>query len=353
MTPSTRLAVSATLALAVSACAQERPIPPAPEAGQASTELSAANMLTPTRKAMPVATYSIVARDPITGDLGVAVQSHWFSVGALVPWAEAGVGAVATQSFVDPAYGQLGLAMMAAGHIPSAALSGLVAADEGRAVRQVAMVSADGAVAAHTGKNCIEAAGHQTGAGYSVQANLMENETVWPAMAKAFENTKGDLAARMLAALKAAEEQGGDIRGKQSAALLVVSGEPTGRPWEDRLFDLRVEDHPEPLQELDRLLTTARAYSLMNDGDLAMEAKDMAGALRAYSRAEAMAPTLYELPFWVGVTLAAEGRIDEALPKLARAYKGEERLRELIPRLAVAGLLPADEALLAKLAEAR
>src|SRR5436309_1754415 len=197
----------------------------------------------------PVHTFSIVARDQQTGELGVAVQSHWFAVGTAVPWAEAGVGAVATQSFVDPTYGKLGLDLMRAGRSAPDTLKSLVAGDDGRDVRQVAMIDAQGRVAAHTGAKDIAAAGHHVGKDYSVQANLMLNDQIWPAMAKAFESSKGDLAERMLAALDAAQAVGGDIRGKQSAALVVVSGKPTGKPWVDRTFDLRVEDSPEPLKE--------------------------------------------------------------------------------------------------------
>src|SRR3712207_3471501 len=188
------------------------------------------------RPLRPVHTYSIVARDPATGDMGVAVQSHWFSVGSIVTWAEAGVGAVATQSFVDPSYGRNGLDLMRGGAGAEDALKTLLARDEGREVRQVAMLDARGRVAAHTGAKCIEAAGHQTGRDYSVQANLMSNPRVWPAMARAFETSKGDLADRLLAALDAAERAGGDIRGKQSAALLVVKAQPSGKPWADRIF---------------------------------------------------------------------------------------------------------------------
>src|SRR5687767_12402764 len=187
----------------------------------------------------PVSTCSIVARDPATGQMGVAVQSHWFAVGQIVPWAEAGVGAIATQSFVDPSYGKLGLDLMRAGKSAPDSLKALIAGDEGREVRQVAMIDAQGRVDAWTGKNDIQAAGHIIGKNYSVQANLMLNERVWPAMSAAFENTKGDLAERMLAALDAAQAAGGDIRGKQSAALVVVIGKPTGQAWKDRLFDLR------------------------------------------------------------------------------------------------------------------
>ena len=219
----------------------------------------------------PVHTFSIVARDPATGELGVAVQSHWFSVGPIVPWAEAGVGAIATQSFVDPSYGKNGLDLMRAGKSAPDTLKELLAKDEGREVRQVAMIDAQGRVDAWTGKNDIQAAGHIVGTNFSVQANLMLNDKVWPAMARAFENAKGDLADRMLAALDAAQAVGGDIRGRQSAAMIVVTGKPTGQAWKDRTFDLRVDDSPEPLVELRRLVKLQRAYNHMNAGDLAVE----------------------------------------------------------------------------------
>jgi uncharacterized Ntn-hydrolase superfamily protein len=297
----------------------------------------------------PVHTYSIVARDPATGELGVAVQSHWFSVGAIVPWAEAGVGAVATQSFVDPSYGKLGLDLMRAGRAAPDALKGLLAADSASNVRQVAMIDAQGRVATHTGDHCIAAAGHVTGTNFSVQANMMEKPTVWPAMAKAFQEAKGDLAARMLAALEAAEAEGGDIRGKQSAALIVVSGTPTGRSWADRKFDLRVEDHPEPLKELRRLVTLQRAYNLMNEGDLAVERKDAEGALKAYSAAEALAPGNAEMVFWHAVSLVGMGKVDEAIPLFQKTYKADPRWRELLLRLPKVGLLPDDPKLMARL----
>jgi uncharacterized Ntn-hydrolase superfamily protein len=299
--------------------------------------------------ARPVHTYSIVARDPATGQLGVAVQSHWFSVGALVPWAEAGVGAVATQSFVDASYGPLGLALLKAGRSAPDALKGLLAADAGREVRQVAMIDAAGHVAAHTGASCIDAAGHHVGKDYSVQANMMRNETVWPAMAKAFESAKGDLAERMLAALEAAEAAGGDIRGKQSAALVVVSGTPTGRPWQDRVFDLRVEDSPAPLPELRRLVTLARAYNLMNEGDLAVEKKDDAGALAAYSAARAIAPGNAEMVYWTAVSLVGMGRVEEALPLFRETFAIDSSWAEMTPRLPKAGLLPDDSALIRRI----
>lgn len=199
-------------------------------------------------------TYSIVARDPQTGEIGVAVQSFYFSVGTIVPWAEAGVGAVATQSFVDPFYGPLGLALMRRGKSAPEALQTLIALDPGAAVRQVAMIDASGQVAVHTGAQCLEAAGHCIGEQVSTQANLMARETVWDAMRVAFSQATGDLAARLLAALEAAEAEGGDRRGKQSAAMLIVQAQPTGKLWLDRVVDLRVEDHPDPVNELRRIL---------------------------------------------------------------------------------------------------
>jgi uncharacterized Ntn-hydrolase superfamily protein len=297
----------------------------------------------------PVNTYSIVARDPATGEMGVAVQSHWFSVGPIVAWAEAGVGAVATQSFVDPSYGKLGLELMRVGRSAPDALKGLLAADSGSAVRQVAMIDAQGRVAAHTGERCIAAAGHLVGENFSVQANMMEKDTVWPAMAKAFRETKGDLAARMMAALEAAEAAGGDIRGKQSAALVVVSAKPTGKAWIDRKFDIRVDDHPTPLVELKRLLTLHRAYNLMNEGDLAIERNDTKAALEFYSGAEALVPGNAEMVFWHAVSLVNMNRVDEALPLFQKTFKMDPRWRELLTRLPKAGLLPDDPKLMARL----
>jgi len=300
----------------------------------------------------PVATYSIVARDSLTGELGVAVQSHWFSVGALVPWAEAGVGAVATQSFVEASYGPLGLELMRLGRDAPAALSALVSTDPGEAVRQVAMIDASGTVAAHTGERCIAAAGHHTGAQYSVQANLMEKPTVWAAMARAYESTSGDLAERLLAALKAAEKEGGDIRGRQSAALLIVAGESSGKPWQDRLFDLRVEDHPDPVGELERLVQLARAYALLNAGDEHFAEGDLAGAMKAYTAAASTVSDEAingEAAFWVGITLASAGSIADAMPYLQRAYAQDARWAELVVRLPASGLLPDDAELIAGL----
>jgi uncharacterized Ntn-hydrolase superfamily protein len=294
------------------------------------------------RPLRPVHTFSIVARDPETGELGVAVQSHWFSVGSTVPWAEAGVGAVATQSFVDPSYGKLGLELMRLGRSGPDALKALLAGDEGREVRQVAMIDAQGRVDAWTGKNDIQAAGHIVGKNYSVQANLMSNDRVWPAMSRAFETTKGDLAERMLAALDAAQAAGGDIRGRQSAAIIIVSGKSTGKPWADRVFDLRVDDSPQPLTELRRLVTLQRAYNHMNAGDLAVEKKDNEGALREYGAAEKLVPDNAEMIYWHAVALVQMGRVEESLPLFRKVFAMDKNWAELTPRLSKVGLLPDD-----------
>lgn len=304
----------------------------------------------------PVHTYSIVARDSATGQLGVAVQSHWFSVGPIVPWAEAGVGAIATQSFVDPSYGALGLELLKAGRTAQEALRGLVAADPHPDVRQVAIIDANGVVAAHTGSAAIREASHITGRDYSVQANMMLKSTVPAAMARAFESAKGDLAERLLAALEAAQKEGGDIRGSQSAAIVVVSGKPTGRAWSDRLIDLRVEDHPQPVEELRRLTHLARAYQHMNAGDEAVTVGDVEKALREYAAAEAMVPdaqTNGEMVFWHAVMLVNAGRVEESLPLFRRAYAQSENWRELVRRLPAAGQLPKDDAIIKRITDVR
>lgn len=297
----------------------------------------------------PVHTYSIIARDPATGQLGVAVQSHWFSVGSVVPWAEAGVGAVATQSFADPSYGKKGLDLMRAGVGAPEALKTLLTEDRARDVRQVAMIDARGRVAAHTGAKDIPAAGHIVGSNYSVQANLMLNDSVWPAMARAFESSKGDLADRMLAALDAAQAAGGDIRGRQSAALIVVTGQPAGQPWTDRTFDLRVDDSAEPLVELRRLLVLQRAYNHMNAGDLAVEKKDNEAALREYRAAAVLVPDNLEMVYWHAVALVNMKRVDESLPLFRRVFRADRNWMTLTPRLASVGLLPDDPQIVARI----
>ena len=291
----------------------------------------------------PVSTYSIVALDAKTGQLGVAVQSHWFSVGTVVPWAKAGVGAVATQSIAEPSYGPKGLALMEQGIPADEALQSLLAKDLGKNVRQVAMVDAQGNVGVHTGSRCISHASHLTGKNYSVQANIMAKPTVPSAMVQAFESTTGDLAERMLAALDAAEAEGGDLRGRQSAAMLVVSGEPTGDPWTDRIVDLEVADHEYPLIELRRLLRISKAYRHAQRGDEYMEKNEMDNALQEYSAATKLYPENPELPFWTAVTLAQTGELQEALSIFKDVFSRNQNLRELVPRIVQAGFLTVDQ----------
>lgn len=305
---------------------------------------------TDTRKySRPVHTYSIVARDPQTGEMGVAVQSHWFSVGSVVTWAEAGVGTVATQSLVDVTYGPLALELLRAGRTAQQALAALTTADPHPEIRQVAIIDSKGNVAAHTGEKCIPDAGHIVGDNFSVQANLMLNDKVWPAMKVAYEKTAGDLADKMLAALDAAEAAGGDIRGKQSAAILIVKGESTGRPWADKVMDLRVEDHAEPLKELRRLVQVHRAYQHMNNGDLALEHNDVEGALREYGAAEAMFPDNLEMKFWHAVSLVNAGRVDDSLPIFKGIFEKDKNWAILAPRLSGVGLLPNDSTVINKI----
>jgi uncharacterized Ntn-hydrolase superfamily protein len=279
------------------------------------------------------------------------VQSHWFSVGALCPWAEAGVGAIATQSFVNVSLGPHGLDMLRGGQTAQEALDALIAADEGRDVRQLAIVDARGNVAAHTGVKCIAAAGHTTGDAFSAQANMMLNGGVWPAMAAAYEASSGPLAERLLAALVGAQAAGGDIRGAQSAALLVVRAASTGQPWEDRTVDLRVDDHPDPVLEMARLLRVHRAYEHMNRGDIALERGDVEGALNAYRTAEEMFPGNLEMRYWHAVSLANVGRVDEALPLFASIFNQDPNWRTLTERLPAVGVLEVSEAELERILE--
>ncbi len=288
-------------------------------------------------------TYSIVARDSVTGEMGVAVQSHWFSVGTLVSWGEAGVGVVATQSFINPSFGLRGLDLLKSGLSPQQVVDSLIASDEGRDVRQLAILDVQGRAAAYTGKNCIQDAGHIVSENFSVQANLMKTNKVWPAMASAFQNSKGRLAERLLTTMEAAQEQGGDIRGKQSAAILVVKGKSSGKVWADRLVDLRVDDSNEPLKEIGRLLKVHRAYEHMNNGDLAIEHGDMELAMNEYSAAEEMFPQNEEMKFWHAVTLANTGKVTESLPYFKEVFSKNNDWLILVPRLVDAKLLNVDE----------
>ncbi len=302
-------------------------------------------------QSIPVSTYSIVAYDEETGQLGVAVQSHWFSVGSLVPWIKAGVGAVATQSFVKVEYGPNGLKLMEKGFSADDALKLLIGEDENSNVRQVGMVDTKGNADAFTGDNCIQFAGHIVGKNYTVQANLMASATVPTAMVRAYETTKGELVDRLMAVLEAAQKEGGDVRGKQSAAIIVTTGEPTGIEWKDKLFDLRIEDHPEPIKEMKRLIRVSRAYQHANAGDLYIETGEIDKALKEYDLAAEYYPENPELPFWTAVSLASVDRIEEALPIFAEVFDKAPDLRELVPRLVPAGLLPDDKVLIKKIEE--
>lgn len=294
-------------------------------------------------------TYSIVARDPNTGEMGVAVQSHWFSVGSIVSWGEAGVGVIATQSFVNPSFGQRGLEMLKQGMAAQEVVDLLIASDEGRDFRQLAIVDAKGNSAAYTGSKCIPEAGHIVGDNYCVQANLMLSNLVWSEMSKAFESSDGPLAERLIAALEAAQNVGGDIRGQQSAAILVVKAEATGKLWEDRYIDLRVEDHPEPVSEIKRLLKVFRAYEHMNNGDLAVEKNDMKLAMEHYSAAMKMFPENLEMKYWTAVSLVNNGQINEALPMFRDIFSADDNWRKLTPRLIKVGMLNADDETLKKI----
>lgn len=285
-------------------------------------------------------TYSIVARDSITGEMAVGVQSHWFSVGSLVSWGKSGVGVVATQSFVNPAYGPQGIELMEKGKSASEALNELVNKDEGKSYRQVAFLDASGKTAAFTGEKCVESAMHFAGNNFSVQANMMLNDNVIPEMKKAFKQYSNlPLAERVVKVLQAAEAAGGDIRGKQSAALIVVGADKVANSWEDKKIDLRVDDHAEPLEELERLLKVARAYEFMNKGDLAMEEENVDEALIQYGRAEELFPENLEMRYWKAIALANSGRVHEAIPIFKAIFEEEENWRTMTLRLPASGLL--------------
>lgn len=300
-------------------------------------------------------TFSIVARDPVTGQMGVAVQSHWFSVGSVVTWGQAGVGVVATQSLTDISYGPLGLELLRGGKTAHQSLDALLAADDNREVRQVAMIDRNALVATHTGSRCIAEAGHIIGEGFSVQANMMLNSTVPQAMADAYVSASQlkdlDLAGKLLLALEAAQTAGGDIRGMQSAAIKIVSGELTSKSWGGVIMELRVEDHPTPLVELRRLVDVQRAYEYMNKGDDFLAADEPEKAFEAYAAARKLAPHILEIPFWNAVTLAESNRLDEALPIFAEIFKQEPIWLELLKRLPASGLFKADEKTMSKMSK--
>jgi len=285
-------------------------------------------------------TFSIVARDKVTGEMAVGVQSHWFSVGSIVSWGKSGVGVVATQSFVNPAYGPNGIKLMEEGKSAKESLDFLVLNDDGKDVRQVAMLDSSGTSAAFTGGKCINEAGHFVGDNFSVQANMMLNDKVIPAMRKSFEeNYNLPLAERVVKVLQAAQKAGGDIRGKQSAALIVVGAEKVKEPWLDKLVDLRVDDHQDPLAELERLLNVHNAYQHMNKGDLAVEHGDMKLAMEEYGAAEKMFPENLEMRYWTAIAMANNGQLDSSLPIFKEIFAFDENWRELTKRLPKSGLL--------------
>jgi uncharacterized Ntn-hydrolase superfamily protein len=300
-----------------------------------------------------VTTYSIVARDADTGQMGIAVHSCHLAVGAIVPWAEAGVGVVATQAFANAAFGPDGLDRLRAGATPQATLTELLAGDSGRDLRQVAILDAAGRVAAHTGSRCVRAAGHLTAPGVSVQANMMTDETVWPAMLAAYEHHRGDLAARLLAALAAAEDAGGDIRGRQSAALVIVEGERQSKRWQGRVCDLRVDDHPDPVGELGRLVRLQRAERAHAQFIAAVQSGRMVDAIALLEEALRIAPELDVLRVSGAIGLYLQGRRDEARTEFHEIFTRKRGLADWLTRMAEAGLVPADPGLLQVVRHAR
>jgi uncharacterized Ntn-hydrolase superfamily protein len=307
------------------------------------------------KKEEPLAhTFSIVARDTITGEMGVAVQSHWFSVGTVVSWAEAGVGAVATQSFANKSFGLRGLEMLRKGSTAQKTLDSLLKDDEAREVRQVAIVDNKGNIATHTGKNCIDYAGHIKGNNFSVQANMMLTDKVPAAMSDAFSKSSDkSLAERLLLSLEAAQGAGGDIRGQQSAAIIIVPGTSANKPWDEVLVDLRVDDHATPIQELRRLYNVHLAYEHMNKGDIAIETNDMAKAMQEYNAAMKLFPKNLEMQFWTAITLANNKQLDKALPMFKNIFSQNPNWKELTRRLPKVNLLTVSEQELKKILSLR
>jgi uncharacterized Ntn-hydrolase superfamily protein len=298
-------------------------------------------------QAGPDLTYSIVARDPVTGQMGIAVQSKYFSVGSVVAWAEPGIGAVATQSMAEPAYGPKGLDLMRRGRGAAQALAELAAEDDLRDRRQVGMVDASGGAASHTGVGCIAAAGHVVGDGYACQANLMLNGTVWGAMARAYQTAEGELPERLLGALDAAEAEGGDLRGRQSVALLVVGGDASLPAWKKEL-ELRVEDHADPLAEIRRLLRLRRAFNRVDEvEDALLAGGDAAEALRELEAYAELGDA--NVDFVRAIGLAKLGRVDQARALVSRLAAADPGWSVAARRYADAGMLPDDPSLIGAL----
>jgi len=288
-------------------------------------------------------TYSIIAIDKQAGLMGVAVQSHWFSVGSIVTWAEAGVGVIATQAFADPGYGALGLELMRGGKSANEALSALLHIDNDRESRQVAMLDVNGNVVAHTGKSCIPEAGHVVREGVSAQGNMMSSREVWNAMVEAYLASSGDFAERLLGALEAGERAGGDIRGRQSAAMLVVRVNKSGPIWRNKIVDLRVDDSIEPLIELKRLLRLNEAYHHADRGDEMMTKGMVEKAMEEYEAASRLAPEVEELAFWQAVNMLGQGMLDESMPIFRKVFKAKSEWKKVLSSLPKVGLLKVDE----------
>ena len=285
-------------------------------------------------------TYSIIAIDEKTGEMAVGVQSHWFSVGTIVSWVKSGVGVVATQSFVNPAYGPEGIKLMESGVSAENALNQLVSEDDSREYRQVAMLDVNGSIKAFTGEKCIISAGQYIGKNFSVQANMMLNDKVVPSMKKAFEeNFKLPLAERIIKVFEAAEKSGGDIRGKQSAVILVVGSKKVKNEWEDKKIDLRVDDSENPIKEIKRLLKVSRAYEHMNKGDVAIEKGDMQKALSEYASAEKLFPQNLEMKFWKAVALLNNSRVSQAREIFKYVINKNKNWEKLLLRLPASNLV--------------
>ena len=288
-------------------------------------------------------TFSIVARDSVTGEMGVAVQTHAFSVGTAVTWGEAGVGVIATQASTKIAFGPDGLKLLKEGKLPEEVVKILTEADSGRNNRQLGVLDMQGRTASYTGKKCIAFAGNIADKNFSVQANMMLNDKVIPAMAIAFKESKGALAERLILALEAGQNAGGDVRGKQSAAILIVKPVASGRIWEDRYIDLRVDDNPEPIKELKRLLQVFRAIEHANAGDEAIEKNDWTTATKEYEIAQKLVPKDVEMKFWYAIALVNNGKKEEALPLFKTVFELNNNWTLLIPRLRKVDILTCDD----------
>lgn len=294
-------------------------------------------------------TYSIIARDPDTGQIGAAVQSFYFNVGPRAIWVRPGVGAVATQMMIEPAYGHRGLELMKAGANAGTALETLLAEDASSSQRQVAMLDAHGGVAAHTGAQCIAFSGHVASDGVSVQGAMLRQDKTWDAMYEAFQLSTGPLAERLISALKAAERVGGDVRGPRAAALIVVAGERTAQPWSDYLINLRVDDHPNPVGELERLLEYNGFFSRADRAFAEALAGNMKAALAEFALLERERAEDCDVAFRHGVLLALDGQVSHARTRLNVCYKSDAGWRDAVSRLPAAGFLPADPDMLAQL----